>query len=196
MAATALLQIALKQFGADAPTTHSILRVSVVLAEAVNKNKDLSGHAKMDLVVQTLRDVLVMPEVATRIPEEARGPLKVVVDTVVPEALSLIIEAGRGQYDLKKPSVGCLAKLCGLTCRRAGARVGGGVGAALTAVAAKVEEVGDVAPPVVAVVIAEEKPAPAPVPVDATVPAAAGVSPPPVPFEPRPEVPTPAVEKK
>jgi hypothetical protein len=195
MAAAALLEIALKQFGADAPTTQSVLRVSVILAEAVNKNKDLTGRAKMDLVLQTLRDVLAVPEVAARIPEDARGPLRVVVDTVVPEALSLIIEAGRGQYDLKKPSVGCLARLCGLTCRRAGAHVGGGVGAALTAVAVKVEEAGGVSapvPPVVAVVVAEEKPVSA----DATVPAAAEVSPPPVPFEPRPEVPTPAVEKK
>ena len=175
---SALLQIALKQFNADVPTTQSILRVSVILAEAVNKNKDLSGRAKMDLVVQTLRDVLAVPEVAARIPEDARGPLKVVIDIVVPETLSLVIEAGRGQFDLKKPSVGCLARLCGLTCRRAGARVGGGVGAALTAVAVKVEEV--------TVAVAEEKP---------TVPADATISPP-APFESHPIDPIPAVEKK
>jgi hypothetical protein len=171
------LQLALKQFGADAPTTQSVLRVSVVLAEAANKIKGLTGRAKLDLVLQTLRGVLAMPEMSARIPEEARGPLRVVVDTVVPEALSLIIEAGRGQYDLKKPSVGCLAMLCGLTCRRAGARVGGGVGAALTAVAVKVEEIGGV-------------------PVDATVPSAVSVSAPPAPVESLPADPIPAVEKK
>lgn len=178
---SALLQIALKQFGADVPTTQSVLRVSVILAEAVNKNKDLGGRAKMDLVVQTLRDVLALPEVALRIPEDARGPLRIVIDIVVPEALSLVIEAGRGHFDLKKPSIGCLARLCGLTCRRAGAHVGGGVGAALTAVAVKVEEVGGV--------VAEAKPT---APAAATVPS----SPSPAPVEPRPIDPIPAVEKK
>ena len=172
-----LQQLALKQFGTDAPTTQSVLRVAVVLAEAANKIKGLNGRAKLDLVLKTLRDVLDMPEVAARIPVDARGPLKIVVDTVVPEALSLIIEAGRGQYDLKKPSVGCLAMLCGLTCRRAGARVGGNVGVALTAVAVKVEEVGGV-------------------PVDATVPVPVAESPPPAPVEPPQIDPISVVEKK
>lgn len=134
-----LLQLALKQFGADVPTTQSVLRVSVTLAEAVNKAQGLNGRAKMDLVLKTLRDVLAVPDVAARIPEDAKGPLRVVVDTVVPETLTLVIEAGRGQYDLKKPSVGCLARLCGASCKRAGKKVGGDVGAVLTTVGEKVE---------------------------------------------------------
>lgn len=200
MSAESLLQLALKQIGAETPTSQTILRVAVKLAEAANRLPNMAGRAKLDLVLKTLRDVLAVPEVAARIPEDARGPLKTVIDTIVPEALTLVIEAGRGQYDLKKPSVGCLARLCGLMCRRAGARVGGGVGEALVAAAAKVEEMAPApaAPPLVAVKVedvvgvAEEKP---PAPADATVPSAAGVSPPPAPFEPRPEVPTPAVEK-
>jgi hypothetical protein len=141
-----LLQIALRGFEADVPTTQSVLRVAVALAENVNGVPNMSGRAKMDLVLKTLRDVLAIPAVAARIPEDVKEPLRVVIDTVVPETLTLVIEAGRGRFDLKKPSVGCLAILCGRACKRAGSKVGGGVGAALTTVGEKVEGLAPAAP--------------------------------------------------
>lgn len=118
-----LLKIALRELGADVPTTQSVLRIAVVLAEAANRLPRLAGREKLDLVLQTLRGVLATPAVRDRIPEEARAPLSLVVDTVVPETLTLVIEAGRGRFDLKKPSVGCLAKLGALLCRSAAAVV-------------------------------------------------------------------------
>jgi hypothetical protein len=178
-----LLQLALKQIGADVPTSQTILRVAVKLAEAANTLPNMNGRAKLDLVLKTLRDVLAVPEVAARVPEEARAPLRLVIDTIVPEALTLVIEAGRGGYDLKKPSVGCLAKLCALACRRAAVHVGGDAAAALTAVATTVEAV--------AVTVEEKKPE---VPADATVTAPAD-PPAPVPVENSPLEPTPAAEK-
>jgi hypothetical protein len=195
-----LLQIALRGFGADAPTTQTVLRVAVILAENVNKMPGLGGRAKLDLVLKTLRDVLAVPQVAERVPDDARIVLRNLIDTVVPDALSLVIEAGRGQFDLKKPSVGCLAKLCGMVCRRAGARIGGDAGAALVSAAAVVdaavvavgvtEDKPVVTPPVVAVAVAvpEDKPS-----TDATV-APPAESPEPV--ENHPVDPTPSDEKK
>lgn len=118
-----LLKIALKELGADVPTTQSVLRIAVVLAEAANRLPRLAGREKLDLVLQTLRGVLATQAVRDRIPEEARAPLSLVIDTVVPETLTLVIEAGRGRFDLKKPSVGCLAKLGALLCRSAAAVV-------------------------------------------------------------------------
>lgn len=118
-----LLKIALRELGADVPTTQSVLRIAVVLAEAANRLPRLAGREKLDLVLQTLRGVLATPAVRDRIPEEARAPLTLVIDTVVPETLTLVIEAGRGRFDLKKPSLGCLAKLGALLCRSAAAVV-------------------------------------------------------------------------
>ena len=123
MATDQLLQIALREFGADVPTTQTVLRVAVLLAEAANRLPNLHGREKLDLVLQTLRGVLATPAVRDRIPEEARAPLTLVIDTVVPETLTLVIEAGRGKFDLKKPSLGCLAKLGALLCRSAAAVV-------------------------------------------------------------------------
>lgn len=191
-----LLQVALRGFGADVPTTQSMLRVAVILAESVNKMPGLNGRAKMDLVLKTLRDVLAVPQVAARIPDDARIILRNLIDTVVPDALSLVIEAGRGQFDLKKPSVGCLAKLCGMMCRRAGAQIGGGAGAALVSVAATVEA----AAVSVDVSGAEDKPSVSPPVVAVAMPSTDATPSPPVPepepAENHPVDPTPSDEKK
>ena len=191
-----LLQLALKEIGTAVPSSQAILRVAVKLAEAANRLPNMKGRAKLDLVLKTLRDVLAVPEVAARIPEEARGPLTLVINTIVPEALTLVIEAGRGQFDLKKPSVGCLARLCALACRRAAVHVGGEAAAALTAAAATVDAVAvgiaeEKKPETVTEPSAEETKPPAPADATATAPA----NPAPVPAENSPLEPAPSAEK-
>jgi hypothetical protein len=197
MSAEPLLQLALKEIGTTVPSSQSVLRVAVKLAEAANRLPNMKGRAKLDLVLKTLRDVLAVPEVAARIPEEARAPLTLVVDTIVPDALTLVIEAGRGQFDLKKPSVGCLARLCGLACRRVAVRVGGEAGVALTAAAATVEAVAvgiaEEKKPEAAAATEEKKPE-TPAPADATEPAQPA-PPAPVPAEKSPLEPAPSAEK-
>lgn len=157
-----LLKIALKELGADVPTTQSVLRIAVVLAEAANRLPRLAGREKLDLVLQTLRGVLATPAVRDRIPEEARAPLTLVIDTVVPETLALVIEAGRGRFDLKKPSVGCLAKLGALLCRSAAAVVTDPE--AKRALVAAADATSVVAVAVAVAVDVSEAPAPAPAP--------------------------------
>lgn len=113
------VQLALEKLGADTPTTQSILRVSVEIAQAVNKSKDLKGAEKMALVQQTLRAVLATPALKEKLSEDATAQINTVINDVVPPAITLVIEAGRGHYDLKKPSVSCFVGLLSALCRSA-----------------------------------------------------------------------------
>jgi hypothetical protein len=113
------VQLALEKLGADTPTTQSILRVSVEIAQTVNKSKDLKGAEKMALVQQTLRAVLATPAMKEKLSEDAAAQINTVINNVVPPTITLVIEAGRGHYDFKKPSVSCFVGLLSALCRSA-----------------------------------------------------------------------------
>jgi hypothetical protein len=117
------VQLALEKLGADTPTTQSILRVSVEIAQTVNKSKDLKGAEKMALVQQTLRAVLATPALKEKLSEDAAAQINTVINDVVPPTITLVIEAGRGHYDFKKPSVSCFVGLISALCRSAPASV-------------------------------------------------------------------------
>lgn len=112
------VQLALEKLGADTPTTQSILRVSVDVAQAVNKSKDLKGAEKMALVQQTLRAVIATPVLKEKLSEDASTQINTVINDVVPPTITLVIEAGRGHYDFKKPSVSCFVSLLSVLCRK------------------------------------------------------------------------------
>lgn len=101
------VQLALSKIGADTPTTQTILRVGVDVAQAVNKSKDMKGAEKMALVQQTLRNVLEAPSVKEKLSDDTKAQLNTVINDVIPPSITLVIEAGRGHYDFKKPSVSC-----------------------------------------------------------------------------------------
>lgn len=116
-----LVAAALREFGADTPTTQTIMRVAVSLAATVNRLPGLRGREKADLVLGALRQALNTPALKGRIPAEAHAALLATVDTVVPETLNLVVAAGRGELDFRRPSVGCLAGIAAALCRSAAA---------------------------------------------------------------------------
>lgn len=111
------VQLALSKIGADTPTTQTILRVGVEVAQAVNKSKEMKGAEKMALVQQTLRNVLETPSVKEKLSGETTAQLNTVINDVIPPSITLIIEASRGTYDFKKPSVSCVFGLLSMLCK-------------------------------------------------------------------------------
>ena len=99
----ALAAKALEKLGADTLTADAILRLAAHLAELVNKAPGLRGPEKAALVQRVLRDIVSMPAVRAKLSDDAATALNTVIDTVVPTALTLIISAGRGEFDLKNP---------------------------------------------------------------------------------------------
>jgi hypothetical protein len=135
-----LVALAVKQLGADVPTAQNLMRIGISLAQEVNKAKDLPGRAKLDLVVRALRGVLEEPVVRARLTPEVAASLQSVIQDVIPETISLVVEASRGAFQLKKPTVGCVAGVLALLCRQAAAHAPGDLGKA-AAQAAVVAEV-------------------------------------------------------
>jgi hypothetical protein len=112
-----LAELALKELGADAPTTAVVMRVAARLATTVNSWPGLHGSEKQTIVLATLREVLTSEAVRSRMEPAAHATLLATVDTVVPETLALVVAAGRGEIDLRRPSVGCAARFAALLCR-------------------------------------------------------------------------------
>jgi hypothetical protein len=156
----ALSSKALEMLGADMPTADSVLRVAAKLAQLVNKAPGLHGPEKAALVQQVLREILNSSVVRPKLDAAAVDALNVVIDTVVPTALTLIISAGRGEFDLKKPREAIL------WCCRSAASVAVAAAAAHTAITEKAAAPEQVEAAVVA-------PAPAPAPAAAPAPEAA-----------------------
>lgn len=92
----------LEKLGASPPTADTILRSSAELAVLVNKTPGLKGPEKMALVQHVLRDIVNMPDVRSKLSDETIAVLNGVIDTIVPTTLTLIVSAGRGEFDLKK----------------------------------------------------------------------------------------------
>jgi hypothetical protein len=100
----ALVAKTLEMIGADVPTAVSLLQIAAKLAQLVNKAPNMHGPEKSALVQNVLREILNSPAVRPKLDAETVDKLNVVIDTVVPTALTLIISAGRGEFDLKKLS--------------------------------------------------------------------------------------------
>lgn len=157
----ALLELATRELGA--PTVESVMRLSVKLAQAANGLQGLRGSEKLSLVLSTLRETLNEPLVKEKLGAEEHAKLIALVDTVIPETLALVIAAGRGEIDLRKPSLGCLARFASLFCR---------VATALTAPPAPAAAAADVSGSPVPSAPAAAPSAPAPAAPSAPAPAA------------------------
>ena len=109
--------MALKEMGADAPTTAIVMRVAARLAATVNSWPGLRGSEKQQIVISTLREVLTSEPIRTRMSADDHAKLLATLDTVVPETLALVVAAGRGEIDVRKPTVGCVGRVAALVCR-------------------------------------------------------------------------------
>jgi hypothetical protein len=118
MAAQCLQQIAIAELS-GAPTAQSFLRLAVRLATEINKEVSFKGGMKMAQVQGVLRMALEEPIVREKLSPELIVSLTAMIDTVIPEAITIAVQASRGEISLKKPTVGCVASLCGLFCRAA-----------------------------------------------------------------------------
>ncbi len=116
-----LKQMALAQLGTDVPAAQNMMRIAVALAQEVNKATHLAGREKLDAVMRALRGVLAEKTVTDRIPASDLAVLQNVVNDVIPETISLVVEASRGAFQLKKPSIGCVARVGAFLCRQAAA---------------------------------------------------------------------------
>jgi hypothetical protein len=153
----ALVAFAAAKVGGDEVGMTRFLRLAVELAQEANRLPGLKGAQRLELVVGALRKVLELPEVKARVPEGSAAALEAAIETVVPGTIALVIEASRGGFVLKKPSVGCVAALAAALCRRAAAAAPAlaPVAAVAEAVAAAVPEEPSEAP------AASAEPAPA-----------------------------------
>lgn len=105
--------------GADIPSADNLLRIASQLAQMVNNLPDLRGAEKAAMVQQALRDLLKVPAVREKLSEEAAAALTPVIDTVVPTVLTLIVSAGRGEFDLKKVKAEAVSAISMWCCRQA-----------------------------------------------------------------------------
>jgi hypothetical protein len=117
-----LVALALREMGADAVTTQSLMRIAVVLATAVNKASGLKGLEKQKMVLDALREVLATPVIAEKLDDAAKAILADAIDNIIPQTLALVVEAGRSGA-LKKPTVGCVGSFAALFCRSAARHV-------------------------------------------------------------------------
>jgi hypothetical protein len=113
----ALIATGLSKIGTDLPTAQSLMRLAVDLAQDANKFQGLKGADRLALVLSALREVLTTTAITQKIPPEALKAMREVVETVIPETITLVVAASRGGYDLKRPSVGCVASFVALFCR-------------------------------------------------------------------------------
>ena len=171
----ALSAKALEILGAEVPNADSILRIAAQLAQLVNKAPGLHGPEKAALVQQVLRAILNSSIVRPKLDAVAVDALNVVIDTVVPTALTLIISAGRGEFDLKKP------REAFLWCCRSAASVAVAAAAAHTTPAEKGPEPVAAPEQVEAAVAAPAPPAPEAAPVANTPPTESNETPAPAP---------------
>ena len=98
-----LVSKAIKMLGVDVPNPTIILSITAQLAELVNKAPGLHGPEKAALVQRVLREILNSSVVRSKLTDAEVNTLNIIIDTVVPTTLTLLISAGRGEFDLKKP---------------------------------------------------------------------------------------------
>lgn len=115
--ADVLLQSVIQRFSISPPTIQLLMRVGADLAQQVNTLPGMKGREKLELVQHILREALRFPAVKEKIPTGLFPTLLTAVDDIIPEAITLIVSAGRGGFSFKKPSVSCLSALFASLCR-------------------------------------------------------------------------------
>ena len=134
---------ALAQLGTDVPTAQNLMRIAVGLAQDVNKANQLSGREKLDHVMRALRGLLTEKAVSDRVPAAELVILQNVVNDVIPETISLVVEASRGGFQLKKPSIGCVARVGAFLCRQVAVHGPGGLASVASQAAQMADKVAD-----------------------------------------------------
>jgi hypothetical protein len=102
------------------PSVQSIMRIAVALAQDVNRLPGLKGRERSELVQRILREALSAPSIKDRVPVDVIAA----IDTIIPEALTLVVSAGRGEFSLQRPSAGCLVGVAAVFCRGVAATAG------------------------------------------------------------------------
>lgn len=133
-----LIATGVASVGATNPTAQSLMRLAVTLAQDANKFQGIKGRDRLDLVLKALREVLATAAINQRIPPDVLKGLREVIETVIPETITLVVDASRGSFDLKRPSVGCVASFAALFCKSAAAVTGSPALAQAAAVASAV----------------------------------------------------------
>jgi hypothetical protein len=167
-----LLPAARSFVGEKTWTLDLVLQVGVHLSQAVNKIAGLKGQQKSELVCQTILALLEDVEKAdtkrveesiakglTSAPAAPWAELKNQVKNVLPTTLSLVVDAARGKFDLRKSAwrvlaLRAVAAVSRLACVKS--CVGASVASQVEAAAEKQAEVA------AAAAAAEAAPAPAP----------------------------------
>lgn len=109
-----LIAQAITVFGGIAtPSIQNVMKVGVALAQDVNRLPGLKGRERLELVQRILREALAAPTVKERVSVEVLAA----IDTIIPETLTLVVSASRGEFSLKRPSAGCLAAVAAVFCR-------------------------------------------------------------------------------
>ncbi len=114
--ADALLQSVIQRFSISQPTVQLLMRVGADLAQQVNRLPGMKGREKLELVQHILREALRFPAVKEKIPADLFSALLSAVEDIIPEAITLIVSAGRGDFSFKKPSASCISAVIALLC--------------------------------------------------------------------------------
>jgi hypothetical protein len=136
MNTAALVSLGVAELGAASPSAETLMRLSVKLAETINSWPGLTGPQKLTTVQIALRELLEVPAVTAKIDNANKKSLVDIIDTVLPTTITLVVSASRGEFQLQKPSVGCLAQLALALCRSAAAAAGATPAAAIVSSAA------------------------------------------------------------
>ena len=115
--ADVLLQNVIQRFSISPPTIQLLMRVGADLAQQVNKLPGMKGREKLELVQHLLREALRLPAVKEKISADVFPTLLSAIDDIIPEAITLIVSAGRGDFSFKKPSASCVSAVVALLCR-------------------------------------------------------------------------------
>lgn len=122
VATTELIAQAIEAFTGSAlpPSVQSVMRLAVALAQDVNRLPGLKGRERLELVQHILREALSAPAIKDRVPAD----VMTAIDTIIPATLTLVVGASRGEFSLKRPSVGCFAGVAAVLCRSVAAAAG------------------------------------------------------------------------
>lgn len=102
--------------GAYEPNVQNLMQLAVALAQDVNKFPTLKGQERLAIVIGTLREILAAPAIAEKMSEDVRVTLNKAITTIIPELITMMVDASRGRIELQRPST---SQFCLWFCRSA-----------------------------------------------------------------------------
>ena len=96
-----LVQAANKLLGDTVPGVKDILCIGISLAKTAEKIPGMKGSEKLDAVLSCLREILAGP-IKEKLTTEELQALHTTVDTIIPTAIHLTVEASRAGDFVKK----------------------------------------------------------------------------------------------